>query len=372
MKKKIIVLAGTRPEAIKLAPVILELKKRPDLFETVICASGQHDEMFYQALADFDIIPDTDLKVMRPGQSLAGVTARLFEAIDPFLEREHPDWVLVQGDTTTAMVGALCSFYRKVKVGHVEAGLRSHLRCAPFPEEVNRRVVGVVADKHFAPTVGAAQNLLKEGVTDADILVTGNTVVDALLWIAERVRKQQPPLPNNVLEALSTGKRMVLVTGHRRESFGSGFEQICLAILALAKMHQDVVFVYPVHLNPNVRQPVMRLLGKDERVLLIDPLTYKPFVWLMDRSTLILTDSGGIQEEAPSLGKLVLVMREVTERPEGVESGTSLLVGSDRNQIVESVTSVLNRLNESRVIPLPSNPYGDGLAAPRIVQALSS
>ena len=372
MKKKIVVLAGTRPEAIKLAPVILELKRRASLFTTLICASGQHDEMFYQALADFEIIPDNDLKVMRPGQSLAGVTARLFEAIDSFLEREQPDWVLVQGDTTTAMVGAMCSFYRKVKVGHVEAGLRSHQRFAPFPEEVNRRVVSIIADKHFAPTIGAKQNLIREGVCDADILVTGNTVVDALLWMVERVRKVQPPIPQNVLDAVSSGKRMILVTGHRRESFGSGFEQICLAILELVHMHKDVVFVYPVHLNPNVREPVIRLLGNYERVLLIDPSTYKSFAWLMDRSAFILTDSGGIQEEAPSLGKLVLVMRGVTERPEGVESGTSLLVGSDRNQIVKGVTSVLNRLSDKRFVPIQSNPYGDGLAASRIVQALSS
>ncbi len=372
MKKKIVVLAGTRPEAIKLAPVILDLKRKASLFSTLICATGQHDEMFYQALADFDIIPDHDLKVMRPGQSLAGVTARLFEAIDSYLERERPDWALVQGDTTTAMVGALCGFYRKVKIGHVEAGLRSHQRFAPFPEEVNRRVVSIVADKHFAPTVGAKINLEREGVCAADILVTGNTVVDALLWMVERVRKDRPPLSQNVFDAVSSGKRMILVTGHRRESFGSGFEQICRAILELVEMHKDVVFVYPVHLNPNVRQPVMRLLGKHERILLIDPLAYKSFVWLMDRSAFILTDSGGIQEEAPSLGKLVLVMREVTERPEEVESGTSLLVGSDRNQIVKGVTSVLNRLCDNRVVPIQSNPYGDGLAASRIVQVLFS
>ncbi|NKE72129.1 non-hydrolyzing UDP-N-acetylglucosamine 2-epimerase [Candidatus Manganitrophus noduliformans] len=372
MKKKIIVLAGTRPEAIKLAPIILELKKNADLFEAVICASGQHNEMLCQALSDFEIVPDMNLSVMRSGQSLAGVTARLFEAIDHLLESERPDWILVQGDTTTAMVGALCSFYRRVKIGHVEAGLRSHNRWAPFPEEVNRRVAGMVADRHFAPTDRAKRNLLSEGVAESDILVTGNTVVDALLWMIERVRREQPSLSAEVLKALSNGKRMVLVTGHRRESFGPGFEQICLAIRTLAEMYRDVVFIYPVHLNPNVQEPVMRLLGKVERVLLTAPLTYKPFVWLMDRSALILTDSGGIQEEAPSLGKPVLVMRKVTERPEGVEAGTSRLVGTDRDQIVEGVTSALKSLGESRSVPLPYNPYGDGLAAQRIVQALRS
>lgn len=370
--KKIVVLAGTRPEAIKLAPVVHELKKSPDVFKTVICASGQHNEMFYQALADFEITPDVNLKVMRPGQSLAGVTARLFETVDGLLESERPDWVLVQGDTTTAMVGAICSFYRKVKLGHVEAGLRSYNLRAPFPEEVNRRVAGIVADKHFAPTKRAKQNLLAEGVNEADILVTGNTVIDALLWMLERVRGEQPEIPHAVQNALSDGKEMVLMTGHRRESFGPAFEQICLAIRDLAEKHRDIVFVYPVHLNPNVREPVLRLLGGVERIVLTDPLTYKPFVWLMDKSILILTDSGGIQEEAPSLGKQVLVMREVTERPEGVEAGTSYLVGTDRNQIIDRVTSVLKRLKDNPPVRIPANPYGDGLAAQRIVQVLRS
>lgn len=372
MKKKIVVLAGTRPEAIKLAPVILELKKSGEFFDTVVCASGQHDEMFYQALADFEIVPDMNLKVMRPGQSLAGVTARLFEAVDRLLELEKPDWVLVQGDTTTAMAGALSSFYRRVKVGHVEAGLRSNNRWAPFPEEVNRRVAGIVADKHFAPTKGARQNLIAEGVKEADILVTGNTVIDALLWMMERVRREPPKVPDAIQPALSGGKRMILMTGHRRESFGPAFEQICLAIRDLAENNRDVVFVYPVHLNPNVREPVMRLLGGVERIVLTDPLTYKPFVWLMDRSTLILTDSGGIQEEAPSLGKQVLVMREVTERPEGIEAGTSHLVGTDRKQISSGVAAVLKRLRENPAEKLPNNPYGDGLAAQRIIQVLRS
>lgn len=370
MKKKIIILAGTRPEAIKLAPVILQLKKNSDIFETKICTSGQHNEMLYQAFADFDIVPDHDLKVMQPGQSLASVTARLFNAIDSILDSQKPDWVLIQGDTTTVMVAAICSFYRKIKVGHIEAGLRSHNRWAPFPEEINRRISGIVADKHFAPTEEARQNLLKEGVNDNDILVTGNTVVDALKYMIECVRKKPPEMPSPITDAINRGYRLVLITGHRRENFGTAFKQICLAIRDLADAYKDTIFVYPVHLNPMVRQPVMSILKNIGGVLLTEPLSYKPFVWLMDKSTLILTDSGGIQEEAPSLGKPVLVMRDVTERPEGIASGVSRLVGTHRTNIVEAVSAVLNNLDGCNSKEVLNNPYGDGFASQRIIQAL--
>src|ERR1700693_1013481 len=370
MKVKVLVLIGTRPEAIKLAPVIFKLKSNPENFETRICATGQHDEMLYQAFSDFDIDPDLDLKVMRPGQSLGSVTARLFEAIDAVLEAEKPNWVLVQGDTATAMVGAICGFYRKIKVGHVEAGLRSHNRFSPFPEEMNRKVASIVADKHFAPTEGARQNLLREGIRSDDILVTGNTVVDALLWMIDRVRDIPPIIPTLILEACSENKRIVLITGHRRESFGAAFEQICLAIRDLASLHTDTNFIYPVHFNPMVRQPVMSILGGVDLVILTEPLSYQPFVWLMNRSNLILTDSGGIQEEAPSLGKPVFVMRDVTERPEGVEAGTSHLVGSIREDIVKAVSWALDQKQGSPSNGKFRNPYGDGLAAKRIVQAL--
>lgn len=368
--KKVMVIAGTRPEAIKLAPVIVKLRKFPTTFETTVCASGQHDEMLHQAFEDFQIAPDLDLRVMRHGQSLAGVTARLFDGIDGALDAVKPDWILVQGDTTTAMVGALCGFYRRIKVGHVEAGLRSHNRWAPFPEEVNRRVVSIVGDTHFAPTEWAKGNLLQEGIEEENIVVTGNTVIDGLLWMVEQVRKNPPVLPSAIVEALKRGYRLVLITGHRRENFGPGLEEICLAIRDLAVRHRDTIFVYPVHLNPMVRKPVRRILDSVQRVMLIEPLRYKPFVWLMDRSALILSDSGGIQEEAPSLGKPVLVMRDVTERPEGVAAGACRLVGAHRDTIVEGVSSVLDDLDSMRSFESPCMIYGDGRAAQRIVEVL--
>lgn len=369
MKQKIVILAGTRPEAIKLAPVILQLRKNPDVFDTTVCASGQHNELLYQAFADFDIVPDMDLRLMEPGQSLGRLSARLFDAIDQLLDVAKPDWLLLQGDTTTVMVAALCGYYRRIKIGHVEAGLRSFDRWAPFPEEVNRRVASMVADKHFAPTQAAKQNLINEGVKESSILVTGNPVIDALLWMIDRIRKEQPSPPQPILDAISRGHKLVLITGHRRESFGPTLEQICLAIRDLARLHKDTVFVYPVHLNPNVRQPVMRILHDCDRVILTDPLTYKAFVWLMDKSVLILTDSGGIQEEAPSLHKPVLVMRDVTERPEGLEAGVSYLIGTDRDRIVEGVSSRLTQPTSS-LCTVNKNPYGDGFAAGRIVKAL--
>lgn len=368
--KKILFFAGTRPEAIKLAPVIQKFREASDRFKIVICSTGQHREMLAQAFADFDLEPDIDLSVMQPGQSLATLSARLFNAVDGLLEREQPDWIVVQGDTTTVMIASLCAFYRRIKIGHVEAGLRSFDRWAPFPEEINRRVAGLVADLHFAPTRGARENLIREGVSPDDVVVTGNTVIDALLWMAKQVRQTPPPLPPSVEQALSENRRIVLITGHRRESFGDGFRAICLAIRELARRFSDALFVYPVHLNPNVQKPVYDILGSVPGVDLTDPLTYKPFVRLMDSCTLILTDSGGIQEEGPSLGKPVLVMREVTERPEGVAAGTSRLVGTKTDHIVREVSLLLTDETAYRKMTQVSNPYGDGRAAQRILERI--
>jgi len=368
--QKIIVIAGTRPEAIKLCPVIYELKAHPKEFRTKVCNAGQHDEMINQVFDDFDIIPDIDLRVMRPGQSLSGLSARLFDAVDVMLRNENPDWVIVQGDTTTTMVASLCCFYGKIKLAHVEAGLRSHDRFAPFPEEINRRVVGLVADLHFAPTHGAKKNLLLEGVREKDIVVTGNTAIDALLWMRERIAGEDSLLPQNLQEALLTSRRFVLITGHRRENFGEGLYEICQAIRELAQSFRDAIFVYPVHPNPNVLQQVKQLLGDVERVFLLEPVSYKRFVYLMDRCDLILTDSGGIQEEAPSLGKPVLVMRGVTERPEGIVVGANKLVGTSRASIVANASSNLSNLDgQKKMLPV-RNPFGDGQAAKRIIQAL--
>ena len=368
--KKIVVLAGTRPEAIKLAPVIHKLRELDGILETVVFATGQHKEMLKQAFHDFDITPDRNLEIMLPGQTLAGVSARLFEGIDQMLESEDPDWLIVQGDTTSVMVGALCAFYRNIRVGHVEAGLRSRDLYAPFPEELNRRVASLVTTKHFAPTLKAKENLLAEGVKKDSVVVTGNTVIDALLYTVEKIRSKPPELPSEIMKALSENKRMVLITGHRRENFGGSFEQICFAIRELSETFQDTVFVYPVHLNPNVQKPVFDILGGVARVFLTEPLSYKPFVWLLDSSCLILTDSGGIQEEAPSLGKPVLVMRNVTERPEGVEAGVAKLVGTDRETIVREVSAVLTSERKGHGGESVS-PYGDGLASERIVEAIA-
>src|SRR5882724_938057 len=296
-KCKVLTIIGTRPEAIKLAPVIQQLEQRPDRFVSVVCATAQHRQMLDQALAPFSIKPDHDLNIMVPGQSLAQVTSSATEGLDRVIVEEDPDVVLVQGDTTTAFCGALAAYYRQVKVGHVEAGLRTGNKYAPFPEELNRCLISRLADYQFAPTEHASSALLSEGVAASTIFVTGNTGIDALLWMSARVRKVRPQLPDEVPQAID-GRQLVLVTGHRRESFGDGFENICRAIREIADAFPDVVFVYPVHLNPNVREPVNRILGGHERIHLIEPLAYEPFVWLMDQATIILTDSGGVQEEA--------------------------------------------------------------------------
>lgn len=367
---KIIVFAGTRPEAIKVAPVIHELYKR-DNVTTIVCNTGQHKEMIHQAFHDFDITPTLNLDVMQPNQTLASLSSRLFEKIDQTLKAEQPDWILVQGDTTTVMVSALCAFYRDIRVGHIEAGLRSFNKWAPFPEEVNREIVSKVADLHFAPTKMAYANLVREGINPDDVFVTGNTVIDALYWMKDNVERQEDGLlDNRILKALREGKRIVLVTGHRRENLGDGFVEICQAVRELAERYEDVVFVYPVHLNPRVQGPAMEILGNNDRILLLPPLSYKSFIALLNASYMVLTDSGGIQEEAPALGKPVLVMRDVTERPEGVKAGVSKLVGPHRQAIVQHASRLLDDEKAYKEMAHAENPYGDGHASTRIIDAL--
>jgi len=373
-RKRIAVFMGTRPEAIKLAPVIQALRES-DAFECTVIATGQHREMFRQVTDQFGVKVDVNLDVMRPNQTLAGLTARLMEGIDPYLEELRPDLVLVQGDTTTVFVAALASFYRRIPVGHVEAGLRTGNIWSPFPEEVNRRLATPVVTLHFAPTESARAELLREGVDDKTITVSGNTVIDALLT---EVRNQELPevsiaIDLELKDLLGENWRerpMVLITGHRRENFGDGIEQICFAITHLANRFSDHQFVYPVHLNPNVRTHVNRLLGKLPNVSLISPQGYRIFVALMRQSRLILTDSGGVQEEAPSLGKPVLVMRDTTERPEGVEAGTALLTGPNADNIVAHAARLLADPISYERMATAKNPYGDGKASMRIRNAI--
>jgi UDP-N-acetylglucosamine 2-epimerase (non-hydrolysing) len=368
---KVLAIFGTRPEVIKLAPVIMELQSRSDRFTVRVCATAQHRQMLDQALNVFNIAVDEDLDIMTAGQTLAGVTARAVERLDRVMDTQRPDIVLVQGDTTTAFSGALAAYYHQVMVGHVEAGLRTGNKYAPFPEELNRRLIGQLTDFHFPPTQRARQALLSEGFQESSIFVTGNTVIDALLWVRELVRHRQPSLPDGLAGRLE-GHQVVLVTGHRRESFGEGFENICRAIRQVAELFPDVVFVYPVHLNPHVREPVNRILGGHERIYLIDPLPYEPFVWLMDRATVVLTDSGGIQEEAPSLNKPVLVMREVTERPEGIQAGVARLVGVNQASIAAGLIELMSNPNIRLAMTTAQNPYGDGKASQRIADILES
>ncbi len=369
-KQKVLIIIGTRPEAIKLASVTIELKRRSDRFDSTVCATAQHRELLDQALAPFGIEPNYDLDIMSNDQTLAQVTARAVEGLDRVIDEVQPDVVLVQGDTTTVLCGALVAYYHQVQVGHVEAGLRTGDKYVPFPEEINRRLVAPLADYHFAPTAQAKAALIREGISDSSVFVTGNTVIDALLWMRDQVREHRPPLPTGLVEALD-GRRMILVTGHRRESFGEGFENICHAIREVAEAFSDVMFVYPVHLNPNVQEPVNRILGDHERIHLVEPLAYAPFVWLMDQATVVLTDSGGVQEEAPSLGKPVLVIREKTERPEGIEAGNARLVGVQKESIVDLLSQLLRDPEERAAMTSVSNPYGDGKAAKRIVDVLA-
>jgi len=372
MMKKVSLIFGTRPEAIKLCPLVLELKRHPE-FEAHVCVTGQHRQMLDQVLEVFGVVPDIDLNLMQPDQTLAGLTARAITAIDSYLAEYKPDVVIVQGDTTTSFCAALAAFYRRIPVGHVEAGLRTWNKFSPFPEEINRVIISRVADLHFAPTPWARDNLLREGVPEDRVFVTGNTVIDALHIATAKIRKDPPEIPGLPSHLLNgdSQRPLVLITGHRRENFGEGFANICRAISELSKRFPDASFVYPVHLNPNVRQPVFDMLSGRDNIHLIDPLSYLPFVALMNRSTIVLTDSGGVQEEAPGLGKPVLVMRDTTERPEAVEAGTVKLVGTDKETIVDNVAMLLTNASTYGAMANAVNPYGDGKACQRIVAALT-
>lgn len=364
---RILSIFGTRPEAVKMAPVVRELSQKSGV-ETLVCVTAQHREMLDQVLSLFNIIPDVDLDLMSPDQSLAQLTAQIFNNLDSVMDDIKPDWVLVQGDTTTVMAAALLAYYHRIKVGHVEAGLRTGDKFQPFPEEVNRRVAGVVADLHFAPTEWSRQNLIHENVSPERIIVTGNPVIDALHWVSEQPFDISSL---NIPALLNPEVSTILITAHRRENFGKPLENICLALQELAGIYpQKVHFVYPVHLNPNVQEPVYRLLKGVPNVSLLPPLSYLPFVHLLKRASLVLTDSGGLQEEAPGLGIPVLVMRRVTERPEGVEAGTVRLVGTDAQRIVIETRRLIDNSMAYAKMANAINPYGDGHAAERIVKAI--
>ena len=359
---------GTRPEAIKMAPIVHECMRRADELEAVVCLTGQHREMLDQVTEYFGIRADEDLELMRPNQTLAGLTARCIEGIDSAIQKYEPHCVVAQGDTTSVMAAGLAAFYRHIPLVHVEAGLRTYDLQAPWPEEFNRRVASLVTSLHCAPTDRAAQNLLDEGMSSENIHVTGNSVIDALLWTVDRERQNSDRWADKY--PMLNGARTVLITGHRRENFGDGFQAICEAIATLAAKFSDVVFLYPVHLNPHVQQPVYSLLGELDNVHLVPPAAYPEFVWLMDQSTILLTDSGGVQEEAPSLKKPVLVMRETTERPEALLAGAVELVGTSVTKIVDRVTVLLTDATEYTRHQIDTNPYGDGQTAPRIVDLM--
>jgi len=362
---------GTRPEAIKMAPLARVLREWPDL-DLNICSTGQHREMLQQVLKDFGLSVDEDLQVMTQNQTLNGLSQQLLGQLDATYERIKPDIVLVHGDTTTSFIAALAAFYRQIPIGHVEAGLRTGNLKAPWPEEANRRLTGVIADLHFAPTTKSRDNLLREGVVLEHIEVTGNTVIDALLWMREHLNKSQwKPAPDSPLAQLREDQRMVLITGHRRENFGQGFERICLALAELALRYPDVQFVYPVHLNPQVQKAVYGVLSHQSNILLVAPQDYQHFVWLMDRAYLILTDSGGVQEEAPALGKPLLVLRKVTERPSVLEGGTVKLVGTLTERIVKETSVLLDDPAAYKQMSRVFTPYGDGHASERIAERLS-
>ena len=376
---------GTRPEAIKMAPLVKELEGRSGEFETVVCVTGQHREMLDQVLRIFGITPQYDLNIMRQGQDLYDVTARVLTGMRDVLDEARPDVVLVHGDTTTSTAAALAAFYRQIPVGHVEAGLRTHKIYSPWPEEMNRQITGRIAMHHFAPTLLSRQNLLQEHVDDSQITVTGNTVNDALYRVVEKIKTDnglhkelETALENAGYDTsrLSNGKKLVLITGHRRENFGEGFTSMCRAIKDLARKYPDVDFVYPMHLNPNVRQPIHEVFGEDlgciRNMFFIEPLEYLSFVFLMEKAAIVLTDSGGIQEEAPGLGKPVLVMRDTTERPEALEAGTVKLVGTDYGKIVNEVSLLLDDAEAYEQMSRAVNPYGDGQACRRIVDKLKS
>jgi len=381
--KKVMLVFGTRPEAIKMAPLVKEFLKNTNDFKTIVCVTGQHREMLDQVLQIFDIQPDYDLNIMKQGQDLYDVTARVLTGMRDVLKGAKPDVVLVHGDTTTSTASALAAFYQQIPVAHVEAGLRTHNIYSPWPEEMNRLITGRIATYHFSPTPLSRQNLLDEGVTEKKIYVTGNTVIDALYWVVDKI-KNDKALDGELKEVLvksgydvnrlHEGKKLVLVTGHRRENFGDGFINMCHAIKDLTQKYPNVDFVYPMHLNPNVRKPIHEVFGENlsdlGNMFFIEPLEYLSFVYLMEKSTIVLTDSGGIQEEAPGLGKPVLVMRDTTERPEALEAGTVKLVGTDYDRIIGEVSSLLDDVQAYEAMSQAVNPYGDGLACERIVKAL--
>lgn len=378
--KKIMLVFGTRPEAIKMAPLVKEFQKYPEQFQTIVCVTGQHREMLDQVLHIFEIEPDYDLNIMKQGQDLYDVTARVLTGMRDVLKETKPDVVLVHGDTTTSTAAALAAFYQQIPVGHVEAGLRTHNIYSPWPEEMNRQITGRIATYHFAPTPLSRQNLLAEGIRDEKITITGNTVIDALYMVVERIKNDKTldfGLNCSLVKAgydvdrLNDGKKLVLITGHRRENFGDGFINMCQAIKTLSEKYPDVDFVYPMHLNPNVRKPIHEVFGEDlsglKNMFFIEPLEYLSFVYLMEKSAIVLTDSGGIQEEAPGLGKPVLVMRDTTERPEALEAGTVKLVGTDFGRIVDEVSHLLEDQDYYGMMSEAVNPYGDGKASERIV-----
>ena len=381
--KTILLVFGTRPEAIKMAPLVKEFQKYPEQFKTVVCVTGQHREMLDQVLKIFEITPDYDLNIMKQGQDLYDVTARVLVGMRDVLKEVKPDVVLVHGDTTTSTAAALASFYQQIPVGHVEAGLRTHNIYSPWPEEMNSQITGRIATYNFAPTPLSKQNLLQEGVGMESITVTGNTVIDALYMVVNKI-KQDQHLGEELkgilssagydVDRLKDGRKLVLITGHRRENFGDGFINMCTAIKDLTEKYPDVDFVYPMHLNPNVRKPIHEVFGEDlsnlGNMFFIEPLEYLSFVYLMEKSTIVLTDSGGIQEEAPGLGKPVLVMRDTTERPEALEAGTVKLVGTNYNKIVEEVSALIDDQEYYNQMSHAVNPYGDGLACSRIVDKL--
>ena len=381
--KKIMLVFGTRPEAIKMAPLVKELQKHADKCKTIVCVTGQHREMLDQVLKIFEIVPDYDLNIMKQGQDLYDVTARVLVGMRDVLKEAEPDVVLVHGDTTTSMAAAMAAFYQQIPVGHVEAGLRTHNIYSPWPEEMNRQITGRIAVFDFAPTALSRQNLISENVEDSKITVTGNTVIDALYWVVDKIKNDaslDAELEKQLAQAgydvrrLGNGRRLVLITGHRRENFGDGFINICKAIKDLAAKYQDVDFVYPMHLNPNVRRPIHEVFGENlsdfGNMFFIEPLEYLSFVYLMEKSDIVLTDSGGIQEEAPGLGKPVLVMRDTTERPEALTAGTVKLVGTDYDKIVGEVSMLLDDAEAYDRMSRAVNPYGDGKACQRIAQVL--
>lgn len=381
--KKILLVFGTRPEAIKMCPLVKELQRHPEDFNTVVCVTGQHREMLDQVLHIFEVVPDFDLNIMKQGQDLYDVTSRVLLGMRDVLQKVNPDVVLVHGDTTTSMAAALAAFYQQIPVGHVEAGLRTHNLYSPWPEELNRQVTGRIAKFNFSPTKLSHDNLIAENVPENHIYITGNTVIDALHVVVNKIKSSSQvssELAQVLLksgydtERLSNGKKLVLITGHRRENFGEGFINMCTAIKDLTKKYPEVDFVYPMHLNPNVRRPIHEVFGEDlshlDNMFFIEPLEYLSFVYLMEKSTIVLTDSGGIQEEAPGLGKPVLVMRDTTERPEAVTAGTVKLVGTDYDAIVNNVSELLENKAEYEKMSKAVNPYGDGMACERIVKYL--